>query len=120
MAELAVSKIVSYNVGIGTGVIKDIATYALGATENEITGVGRLSNLGITARNTAADTKVLTFKASDEFGNAGQGDLAINLLQNVENHVQLEAQRFLNQDGSIEFTLEANATGTMSCVELLD
>lgn len=120
MAALAVSKIVSYNTGIGTGVIKDLGDYDNGATENEITGVGRVSNLGIVVKNTAADTKVLTFKAGDEWGNKSQGDLAINLTQNVEYHVQLEANRFLNEDGSIEFTCEAGATGSISCVELLD
>jgi len=116
MSTISVTKLTS-NVGAGT-FTSDMSALA-GATEHEITGIGREKNLVVWAKNTATQRDI-TFKASD-FGYAlGQGDSTFTLPQNIPFAINLEGARHVNSDGSIEFTVAAGMTGELSVFELPD
>ena len=97
----------------------DLSTLA-GATEHEITGIDKEKKLIVVAVNTDETARALVFKASDKFCARGKGDLTISLAQDTANAVVLEGARFVNEDGSIEFTVATGATGSLYVVELPD
>ncbi len=115
MATITPTKL-AVNVASGT-LVTDLSTLA-GATEHEIT-VGKEKNLGIYVSNTAAQ-KDIVFKASDFGVAAGIGDLTMVVNQNIPNMVSLEGSRFVNDENTIEFTVEAGATGSIAIFELPD
>ena len=116
MATIANQKMV-INVGLGT-FTTDMSTLA-GATEHEITGIGKSKKLLFFADNTATQ-RAITIKASD-FGHAsGQGDVTFTLNQNIPAAIVVEGARCVNGDGSIEFTVAAGMTGDLSIFELPD
>lgn len=118
MSNLAVKNILYYDSALRTA-DADLATFANGSTENEITGINRTSRILFKIKNTAA-AKAFVIKASDIGINRGQGDVSINLVQNGYYEFQIEAERFLNADGQIQFTVATGATGAISVTQLLD
>ena len=116
MGTLAVTNM-SVSAGVGT-FVNDISTYADGTTQHTITGITDVKKLLIIAKNTNATTRVLTIKGGDFYNNKGVGDLDVNLMQNDVVGVQPEGARFLNKDGTIEFTVASGATGDISAVQM--
>lgn len=114
MATISASKM-SVNVGIGT-IAEDLSNFTSG--EHDIDNVSKASKLIIIGRNSDADTKVLTIKASNQYVNRGQGDLEIDMIQNNPVQVNIEPARFLNSDGTIEFEVETGATGEITVIQI--
>lgn len=116
MGTLAVTSL-SMSAGVGT-FVNDISTYADGTTQHTITGITNAHKLLVIAKNTAASSATLTIKGGDFYPNKGVGDLSVNLMQNDVVAAPLEGARFLNEDGTIEFTVSSGATGDISAVQL--
>ncbi len=115
MATITPTKLV-VNVASGT-LVTDLSTLA-GSTEHEI-AVGKEKKLGIYAKNTATQRDI-TFLYSDFGVNAGQGSETFVLNQNIPNMISLEGSRFVNDENTIEFTVEAGMTGEIAVFELPD
>ena len=102
--------------GVGT-FVNDLSTYADGTTEHTIEDITDTGKLLLLAKNTNASSATLTIKAGDFYPNKGVGDLEVNLMQNDVVGVPLEGTRFLNEDGTIEFTVSSGATGDISAIQ---
>lgn len=115
MGTMAVTKM-EMSAGVGT-FVNDLSGYADGTTQHTITGIDNTGKLLIIAKNTAASSATLTIKGGDFFPNKDVGDLAVNLMQNDVVGVPVEGTRFLNEDGTIEFTVSSGATGDISAIQ---
>lgn len=115
MGTMAVTSL-TMSSGVGT-FVNDLSTYADGSTQHTITGITDTGKLLVIAKNTAASSATLTIKGGDFHPNKGVGDLAVNLMQNDVVGVPLEGARFLNDDGTIEFTVSSGATGDISAIQ---
>lgn len=119
MGSLAIQNL-SYDTAIGIGTTTDLSTLADGTTQHTMTGIGRVSNALLIVKNTASANKTITIKAGDSFPSRGLGDMEITAKQNYCYHAVFTGDRFLNSDGTIEFTVESGATGEIRLMGLPD
>ena len=111
---------------LASGSTADVAgTAIVAANTHTITPTERLSKVIIRLVNTTAASKVFTLVAGDNppADAAGQGNLTVTLADGsttptVAYLANLESARFLQNDGTVNITVAAATTGTITAFQL--
>ena len=121
MVDLAMTT-VEQSLTLGTSIAAGTGTALDAAKTHVITPTGRLEDMVILVQNTEGSTNVITFLAGDNppATSAGQGTLALTLAATTGYQLmpRLESARFLQDNGTVRFTLEGSTTGFCMPIQL--
>ena len=112
------------SLSLNTAALNTAGTAIVHANTHVITPTKRLDKVLIRITNTTASQKVATILAGDNppADAAGQGNVTVTLAAGDSTatfgHIVLESARFLQNDGTIQITVDANMTGYIAAFQL--
>lgn len=112
------------SLALNTATLNTAGTAIVAANTHVITPTKRLGKVLIRITNTTASQKVATILAGDNppADAAGQGNLTVTLAAGdttpTFGHVVLESARFLQNDGTVQITVDSGTTGFIAALQL--